>query len=62
MTYDVVIVGSGAGGSTLAHALAPTGLKVCVIERGDFLPFFAAQWLDGRVALLKRLDEEGETR
>ncbi|MEO0868679.1 MAG: GMC family oxidoreductase, partial [Cyanobacteria bacterium J06642_11] len=33
--YDVIIVGSGAGGGTLAQALAPTGKKILVLERGD---------------------------
>ncbi len=37
MSYDVVIIGSGAGGATLAHALAPTGLKILILERGDYL-------------------------
>lgn len=33
--YDVIIVGSGAGGGTLAQKLAPTGKKILVLERGD---------------------------
>jgi choline dehydrogenase-like flavoprotein len=36
--FDLVIIGSGAGGGTLARALAPTGLKILVLERGDWLP------------------------
>ncbi|MFN9694487.1 MAG: NAD(P)-binding protein, partial [Synechococcaceae cyanobacterium] len=36
--FDVVIIGSGAGGGTLARALAPSGLNVLVLERGDWLP------------------------
>ncbi|MBV8435004.1 MAG: GMC family oxidoreductase [Candidatus Eremiobacteraeota bacterium] len=44
MSYDVIIVGSGAGGSTLAHALAPTGLKVLVVERGDYLRRNKSNW------------------
>ena len=35
-TYDAVIIGSGIGGSTFAHALAQRGLKVAVVDRGDF--------------------------
>ena len=35
--YDVVIVGSGAGGGTLAHKLAPSGKRVLLLERGDYL-------------------------
>ena len=32
--YDVVIIGSGAGGGTLAHRLAPSGKKVLILEAG----------------------------
>ena len=35
--YDVIIIGTGAGGGTLAHALAGTGKKILLLERGDFL-------------------------
>lgn len=35
--YDVIIVGSGAGGGTLALALAPSGKKILILERGDYL-------------------------
>ena len=43
-TWDVIVVGSGAGGGTLAHALAPTGARILVLERGDFIPREAANW------------------
>src|SRR5437899_10874449 len=36
--YDAVVIGSGLGGSTLAYRLAQRGLKVLVLEEGDFLP------------------------
>lgn len=42
--YDVIIIGSGAGGSTLAHRLAPTGKRILVLERGDWLPREAENW------------------
>jgi choline dehydrogenase-like flavoprotein len=42
--YDVVIIGSGAGGGTLAHRLAPTGKRVLVLERGDWLPREVENW------------------
>jgi choline dehydrogenase-like flavoprotein len=42
--YDVIIIGSGAGGGTLAHKLAPSGKKVLVLERGDWLPREANNW------------------
>ncbi|MEM6596790.1 MAG: NAD(P)-binding protein, partial [Cyanobacteria bacterium P01_C01_bin.69] len=35
--YDVIIIGTGAGGGTLAHRLAPSGKKILVLERGAFL-------------------------
>ncbi len=35
--YDVIIVGSGAGGGTLAHTLAPSGKRILLLERGNFL-------------------------
>jgi choline dehydrogenase-like flavoprotein len=36
-TYDAVVIGTGIGGSTFAYGLARRGLKVAVVERGDFL-------------------------
>ncbi|MFK8186547.1 MAG: GMC family oxidoreductase [Phormidesmis sp.] len=42
--YDVIIIGTGAGGGTLAHRLAPSGKKVLVLERGAFLPKEKANW------------------
>ena len=31
--YDVIIIGSGAGGGTLAHKLAPSGKRILILER-----------------------------
>ena len=42
--FDVVIIGSGAGGGTLACHLAPSGLKLLVLERGDWLPQEPQNW------------------
>ena len=42
--YDVIIVGSGAGGGTLAHRLAPTGKRILVLERGGWLPREMENW------------------
>ena len=52
--YDVIIIGSGAGGGTLAHALAGSGKRILLLERGDFLPREMDNWdpkpvfVDGR--------------
>lgn len=35
--YDVIIIGTGAGGGTLAHRLAPSGKRILVLERGGYL-------------------------
>jgi len=35
--YDVIIIGSGAGGGTLAYHLAASGKKILIIERGDYV-------------------------
>lgn len=42
--YDLIIIGTGAGGGTLAHKLAATGKKILILERGDFLPQEAENW------------------
>ena len=42
--YDVIIVGTGAGGGTLAHTLAPSGKRILLLERGDFLPREMDNW------------------
>src|SRR5262245_34376302 len=42
--YDVAIVGTGAGGGTLLHALAPTGKRILVLERGGYVPREKANW------------------
>ena len=42
--YDVIIIGTGAGGGTLAHRLAPTGKRVLILERGDYLPRERDNW------------------
>ncbi len=43
--YDVIIIGTGAGGGTLARQLAPSGLEILLLERGDWLPREPSNWL-----------------
>ena len=43
-SYDVIIIGSGAGGGTLALKLAPSGKSILIIERGDYLPREKENW------------------
>jgi choline dehydrogenase-like flavoprotein len=42
--YDVIIIGSGAGGGTLAYHLAPSGKRILILERGDYVPREKANW------------------
>lgn len=44
MSYDVIIIGSGAGGATAARRLAEAGKKVLVLERGERVPREDANW------------------
>jgi choline dehydrogenase-like flavoprotein len=47
--YDVIIIGSGAGGGTLAYRLAPSGKRILILERGDFLPREHENWSSASV-------------
>ena len=42
--YDIIIIGSGAGGGTLAYRLAPSGKRILILERGDYLPRERENW------------------
>jgi len=42
--YDVIIIGSGAGGGTLAYRLAPSGKRILLLERGDYVPREPDNW------------------
>jgi choline dehydrogenase-like flavoprotein len=52
--FDVVIIGTGAGGGTIANVLARAGNRILLLERGDFLPREKENWdpeqvfVDGR--------------
>jgi choline dehydrogenase-like flavoprotein len=42
--YDVIIIGTGAGGGSLLNRIAPTGKRILVLERGPFLPREKDNW------------------
>ena len=42
--YDVIIVGTGAGGGTLARKLAESGKQILLVERGQFLKREKENW------------------
>jgi choline dehydrogenase-like flavoprotein len=42
--FDVIIIGAGADGDTLAYALAPTGKRILLLERGDYVPREKDNW------------------
>ena len=43
-SYDIIIVGSGMGGGTLAYALRDSGARILLGERGDFIPSEPENW------------------
>jgi len=42
--FDVIIIGTGAGGGTLAYHLAPSGKRILLLERGDYVPREKDNW------------------
>lgn len=65
--WDVIIVGSGAGGATMAHRLAKTGKSILVLERGERLPIEPENWSPAAVWIRSRyrtkekwLDKKGK--
>jgi choline dehydrogenase-like flavoprotein len=66
--YDLIVIGSGPGGASLAHRLAATGKRILILERGDYLPREEANWnpkavfVDGRYqAPEKWTNSKGDT-
>ena len=58
--YDVIIIGSGAGGGTLAYHLAPSGKRILLIERGGWLPREQENW-DAEAVFVKNRYVPAET-
>jgi choline dehydrogenase-like flavoprotein len=52
--YDVIIIGTGAGGGTLAYRLAATGKRILLLERGGFVPREKENWETRAVAVEAR--------
>jgi len=42
--YDIIIIGTGAGGGTIAQALSQTDARILILERGDFVPQEDENW------------------
>lgn len=54
MDPDVIVIGSGAGGGTLAYALKDSGARVLLLERGDYLPREPQNWDEEAVIRRRR--------
>jgi glycerol uptake facilitator-like aquaporin len=52
--YDAIIIGTGAGGGTLALHLAQAGKKILILERGPFMPQEKLNWDTSAVFLDNR--------
>ena len=46
---DLIVVGSGPGGASLAHRLASSGKRILILERGDYLPRETQNWSSSEV-------------
>jgi choline dehydrogenase-like flavoprotein len=58
--YDVIIIGTGAGGGTLAYRLAPSGKRILILERGDYLRREPDNW-DSNAVFVKNKYKAHET-
>lgn len=54
MEYDVIIIGSGVGGSVTARKLAEAGARVLILERGEFVPREQENWSVEKVFFEKK--------
>jgi choline dehydrogenase-like flavoprotein len=66
--YDVIIIGTGPGGGTLAYKLAPSGKKILLLERGGYIPREKDNWSSRTVFIENRYkaketwrDKNGDT-
>lgn len=56
--YDIIIIGTGAGGGTLAYKLAPSGKKILLLDRGGYLPREKDNW-DSRAVFVENKYKAG---
>ncbi|MEO6229071.1 MAG: GMC family oxidoreductase [Ferruginibacter sp.] len=42
--YDIIIIGTGSGGGTIAGKLASSGKRILILERGGFIPKEKQNW------------------
>ena len=54
-SYDVIVIGSGAGGGTLVRHLAPSGKRILLLERCDWLSREPHNWDVHDVFVLERM-------
>jgi choline dehydrogenase-like flavoprotein len=53
-SYDVIVIGSGAGGGTIVHRMAASGKRILLLERGGWLPREPQNWLAQNVFVENR--------
>ena len=58
--YDVIVIGSGPGGASLAQRLAPTGKRILMLERGGYLPRSRTNW-DAKAVFVDGIYQAQET-
>ncbi len=58
--YDLIVIGSGPGGASLAQRLAPTGTRILMLERGDYLPRSRRNW-DAEAVFVDSIYQADET-
>jgi len=52
--YDIIIIGTGPGGGTLAYKLAPSGKRILLLERGGYIPREKDNWSSRTVFIENR--------
>ncbi|MDA0747940.1 MAG: FAD-binding protein, partial [bacterium] len=52
--YDVIVVGSGFGGSASAYALSKAGFRTLLLERGDWVRRDAGDWSPRKILIEQR--------